>query len=199
MDEFKTVARNLSWETKIERSVFIVNLKEISSEEEAKLFIDKISTDHKQATHNCYAYRLGVGQNEQFYYNDAGEPSGTAGKPIYGAILRSEITNVVIVVTRYFGGKKLGIRGLIDAYGGTALEAIEKAGIITKVISKTLSFQCSYPQLNQVNYLISKNKVQIINQEFGANVSFTVQVRERDLESFIGQISDYCLNINLGI
>lgn len=197
MDEYHTVATSLSWETKIERSIFIAHVKEVSSEKEAKLFINEITEQHKQATHNCYAYRIGFNKKEHFYYNDDGEPNGTAGKPIYGAILRNEITNVVIVVTRYFGGKKLGIRGLIEAYGETAAAALKKAGIITRIRKKSISFQCGYPQISQVNYLLNKYDAKIVSQEFTEKITSIVLVRERNLKNFLQEIGEYVKNLEL--
>ncbi|HHV71712.1 MAG TPA: YigZ family protein [Clostridia bacterium] len=196
MDEYKTIAKNLSYEIKIERSLFIAHVQKIDTEEEAKIFINKIKEEHKQATHNCYAYRIGLGKNEIFYYNDDGEPSGTAGKPIYGAMARYGVTNLVIVVTRYFGGKKLGVRGLIDAYGEAASAAIQEAGIITKFVSKTISLQCTYPQLNQVNYLFNKYKAEIISQEFGEQINYTVVVREKKAEDFLKKLKAHSKIIN---
>ena len=118
---------NAKVELTIRRSRFIGHLRVAGSVEEAKKIIREISKEHSNATHNCWAYKVGV-DFPQKHYSDGGEPSGTAGKPILGEIERANLTNAVIVVTRYFGGIKLGVRGLIEAYGQTAREAIKAAG-----------------------------------------------------------------------
>ncbi|MGB4096154.1 MAG: YigZ family protein, partial [Acetomicrobium sp.] len=107
---------NAKVELTIRRSRFIGHLRVAGSVEEAKKIIREISKEHSNATHNCWAYKVGV-DFPQKHYSDGGEPSGTAGKPILGEIERANLTNAVIVVTRYFGGIKLGVRGLIEAYG----------------------------------------------------------------------------------
>jgi len=115
-------------EIKIKRSVFIAHLKHTETIEEAKNFISSISNQYKDANHNCWAYIIGK-EGEIFHSSDAGEPSGTAGKPMLNTLQKFKLTNVVSVVTRYFGGTKLGVRGLIDSYS----EIVEKAILVTKL------------------------------------------------------------------
>ena len=110
-----TITSQHSFEQKIQKSTFIGHLKHITDFDSAKHFIHEINDLHSQATHNCYAYIFGK-NGETSFSSDAGEPSGTAGKPILNMLLRHEMTNAVIVITRYFGGVKLGVRGLIEAY-----------------------------------------------------------------------------------
>lgn len=126
--EYWTVGQKARIEINIERSVFIAHAAPAESESEAKAFVARIRQEYADATHNCYAYRVGTGENPLTYYNDHGEPTGTAGKPILNAILQADITQTVVVVTRYFGGKKLGVRGLIDAYHQAAADVLTAAG-----------------------------------------------------------------------
>lgn len=128
MEEIWTVAEETHYEMRIERSRFIAHCATATSEAEAREFIGQVRLQYADATHNCYAYRVGSGPEPITYYHDHGEPSGTAGKPILNAILQAGLQQTVVVVTRYFGGKKLGVRGLIDAYHQTAAELLALAG-----------------------------------------------------------------------
>ncbi|MGI6143400.1 MAG: YigZ family protein [bacterium] len=175
-DQYKTVAREMTTKCKIQRSLFIAHVRETPTEKEARAFIARTSSEHKQATHNCWAYRIGVGKDEVSYFDDNGEPRGTAGKPIYGAILSRGITNVAVVVTRYFGGKKLGVRGLIEAYAGAAGDAIDHAGIITKRLRTTFSFTCTYAQLDQVHHLLNQLEGEILESSYSDSVKLTIAV-----------------------
>lgn len=130
---YRTVASSTFHEIVIERSRFIGHCLEVTTEADAKAFVNQIREEHSQANHNCYAYRIGNDEHPIEYFNDHGEPGGTAGKPILGAIQRLKLTNTVVVVTRYFGGKKLGVRGLIEAYSQAATGVLEKSGVIERI------------------------------------------------------------------
>ena len=174
-----TVARNHKWEQKIERSLFIGHASSVVSSEEAQAFVARIREEHAQATHNCFAYQVGLGQHPLTYFNDHGEPSGTAGRPILNAILHEGLTNTVVVVTRYFGGKKLGVRGLIDAYYSTALYTLEEAGKIQIIPSFVLKVKLSYAQLSIIKHLFSTYEADIEEEDFGAKVKIKVSVPEK--------------------
>jgi uncharacterized YigZ family protein len=173
---YLTIANDASCEMNIERSRFIAHCRETSSEESAKSFIEAIKAQHCQATHNCYAYRIQSGEFPLEYFNDHGEPSGTAGKPILGAILRLNLTNVTVVVTRYFGGKKLGVRGLIEAYGKTASLALEQAGTILKIPHYFITLSYSYHDHSMVVYQLKQVEAKNIVTEFGESVQTTFQI-----------------------
>ena len=136
-------ARAAVVEIKERRSRFIASLDVAKSEDEAREFIRATSQNHAEANHNCWAYRVGSSGTVE-YFSDAGEPSGTAGKPILGAILRADVVNAVVIVTRYFGGTKLGVRGLIEAYGKCASLALDAAGRKRRVRSRKAFVECSY-------------------------------------------------------
>lgn len=142
-DEFYEPASFGEAETKEKRSLFIGRVFRAENEEEARERIREISRKHADASHNCWAYRVGSSGTVE-YFSDAGEPSGTAGKPILGAILRADVVNAVVIVTRYFGGTKLGVRGLIEAYGKCASLALDAAGRKRRVRSRKAFVECSY-------------------------------------------------------
>ncbi|OIQ55586.1 IMPACT family protein [Neomoorella thermoacetica] len=173
---YLTVAREAIAELKIERSLFIGHACEVDSDAAARDFIARIQAEHRQATHNCFAYRLGKGKQEIAYYSDAGEPSGTAGRPILGAITGLGLTNVAVVVTRYFGGKKLGVRGLIEAYGQAARRVLEEAGSIRRVVTRELELTCSYAELDRLLYQVHSRGGKVIETEYGSEVRLKVAV-----------------------
>lgn len=144
-------AQPATYEEKIKRSVFIANVSACHDDGEAKSFIAVTASKYRDATHNCRAYVLADGTE---YSSDDGEPSGTAGKPILGAIKRSGLVNVVVVVTRYYGGVKLGVRGLIEAYGGTAMNALELCGKIERVMTSRFCVSMSYNSVGNVTRLL---------------------------------------------
>ena len=151
------IKEDTKYEMKIKRSIFIAHIHFAKTVEEAKDFISKISKEHKTANHNCWAYIVGKNGNT-FHYSDAGEPSGTAGKPIYNSLTKYNLTNIVCVVTRYFGGIKLGIRGLIDAYSQSTKEAVNATKIypIVEKISWTLTTDYSFFETLKYKCLTSK-------------------------------------------
>ncbi len=173
------VARAFRWEQKIERSLFIGDTCTVTSTAEAQAVINRIKEEHPKANHHCYAYRVGLGNYPTAYYSDQGEPSGTAGQPILNAILHEELTNTIVVVTRYFGGKKLGIRGLIDAYHSTALQTLKQAGKKPLVPAFTLELELDYPQLPLINHLLQTYEAEMLAQDYGATVKLTARVPEK--------------------
>ncbi len=176
-DLFVQPASQAQAELRERRSRFVARLFVAGDEESAREFVREMSQKYSDATHNCWAYRVGYPDIRE-YWSDAGEPSGTAGKPIEGAIQRVGITNTVIVVTRYFGGIKLGVRGLIDAYGGAASMAIEKAGRATKRLCRMALVETPY---EHASGLMRKLKEMDVPEEdivtsYGAHVDLCVPV-----------------------
>lgn len=181
---FMTVQSPAEAELTVERSRFIGHCREVVSEAEAKAFIAQIRTQHAQANHNCYAYRLGAGEAPLEYYNDHGEPSGTAGKPILGAIERLKLTNVVVVVTRYFGGKKLGVRGLIDAYGQTATLVLQAAGSCVKVPTFRAILTCGYADHSLILHRLKQVGPTVAATDFTASVTLHLVIPEANRTVF---------------
>ncbi len=150
MNAYLEPSKPVTYEEKIKRSVFIANLEACHNEDEAKSFLNRIISEHHNATHNCRAYIIG----ETEYSSDDGEPSGTAGRPILNAIKRSGLINVMVIVTRYYGGVKLGVRGLIDAYGGVADKALNMAGSVERVITCEFAISLEYASMGIISKLL---------------------------------------------
>lgn len=162
----------------------------IETEEQVKLIIKELKKKYHDARHHCFAYRVGPTENI-FRVNDDGEPSGTAGKPIYGQILSNNLSDILIVVVRYFGGTLLGASGLINAYKLSALEAIKNAEIIEKVVKQQLEIQFSYEIMSMVMRIIKEENLEILNQELTNNCKIVLNIREND----VLRIKDKFLNV----
>lgn len=179
-DTYKTI-EGLSQEVlfKDKNSKFFGYAFPILKEEEIKLHIEELKKKHHAARHWCYAYQLGV-QNIKFRANDDGEPNNSAGQPIYGQIQSYELTNVLIVVVRYFGGTKLGVGGLINAYKTSAQMAIEASKIITKTIDERFIILFEYKDMNKVMRIIKEKQLRIVKQEMDMTCLLEISVRKSD-------------------
>ncbi|SFJ50265.1 IMPACT family protein [Myroides guanonis] len=155
----------------------------IQNEDEVKLHIEEIKKQHHNARHWCYAYQLGT-EPEKIYYraNDDGEPSNTAGMPIYGQIQSFEVTNILIIVVRYFGGIKLGVGGLITAYRTSAQLALEESKIIEKTIDKSFIIQFEYKDMNKVMRVIKEKKLSIISQTLELTCEIELSIRRSEFQ-----------------
>ena len=157
------------------KSRFIATTLPISSQEEALEFIEKTKKHYWDARHNCYAYVLGD-HHEVQRFSDDGEPGGTAGKPMLDVLLGENIHNMVVVVTRYFGGTLLGTGGLVRAYSGAVKEGLANSVIIEKQQGRQLLLQTNYSDLGKVQYLLMNNSIPILSEDYGADVCFEVLV-----------------------
>ncbi|APF28302.1 hypothetical protein NPD7_3810 [Clostridium sporogenes] len=155
------------------KSTFIGRAQRIYTEEEAKAFINQIKSEEKEARHNVYAYVIGENMGIQ-RYSDDGEPQGTGGIPVLDVIKKNEVTDIAIVVTRYFGGILLGKGGLVRAYSKGAAVAIKDAGIVEKVKGKSIAFIVEYDALGKIQYLFEQNLWHIENIEYTEKVSLTM-------------------------
>lgn len=151
----------------------------VASEDEIKLCLRDLKKQHPNAGHHCYAWRLGTEQMH-FRVNDDGEPSNSAGQPIFGQIQANEITNVLIVSVRYFGGTKLGVGGLINAYKTSAKLALEAADIVTKTININFKLTFEYDRMNVVQQVIKRYQIKILNQELALNCEYLISVRKKE-------------------
>jgi len=167
-DTYKEVKKLSFGSYKDKGSKFISYCYPVYSEEEIKDKIEEIKKKEHAAKHYCYAYILNTDKSLK-RTNDDGEPSSTAGKPILGQILSSDLTNILIIVTRYFGGVKLGVGGLINAYRKAAADAISKSVIITKVIQERYEVSFQYIQMNDVMRIVKEYKLDIIDTDFSIN------------------------------
>ena len=160
---------------------FIGYVYPITSEDEAKIFLDELKKKHHSARHWCYAWQLGV---EEIHYrvNDDGEPNNSAGQPIYGQILSKDITNVLVVVVRYFGGTKLGVGGLINAYKTTAKLILDEARIVQKTIDVFYHLIFEYQDMNKVMRIVKEQDLNLIQQKMELNCEFLISVRKKNAD-----------------
>ena len=196
IDIYKTI-KNPSGEGlfKDRGSKFLGYAYPISSEEEVAPIIANLKEKHHKARHWCYAWRLGV-ENNHFRANDDGEPNNSAGQPIYGQILSFELTNVLIVVVRYFGGTKLGVGGLINAYKTAAKMSLEESQIIEKTIDTHFELNFEYVNMNKVMRLIKEKKINLLKQEMQMDCNFEISVRKNNADSIKKAFDDLrCINI----
>lgn len=157
----------------------------VTSEDSVKLKLELLKKQHHSARHWCYAYQIGT-ENIMYRANDDGEPSNSAGMPIYGQIQSFDVTNVLVVVVRYFGGVKLGVGGLINAYKITAQLALESSKIITKTINKDYLITFDYKNMNKVMRVIKEKQLKIVNQKLELDCQIHISVRKKDAESIYG-------------
>lgn len=160
----------------------------VSDEAEIKSIIAQIKKEYFDARHHCYAYRLGAA-GEIFRANDGGEPSGTAGRPVYGQILSFDITNVLIVVVRYFGGIKLGTSGLINAYKTAAADAIKNSIIIEKTEQQVIEFRFCYSAMNDIMKLVKDEKIEIIEQLAELDCCMKVKIDKNKITPILEKLS----------
>lgn len=189
MTYYKTVARQAEAEQVIEKSRFIGYIKPVESREEAEAFIKEIKILHRSATHNVPAYIIGDKSQLQ-WASDDGEPSGTSGAPMLHMIAEEGITNVVIVVTRYFGGVKLGTGGLVRAYTGTARLALGEAGLCEVKELDLLKFKLDYTYFGKIQNMEQSGEFRIRDSVFEDVVSLTLETDPEHTDSLIKQLSE---------
>jgi uncharacterized YigZ family protein len=192
MNEYYTIAAPVEIEERVKDSRFIVFLRSIVSREEAEACIAERSRKFHDATHNCYAFRVGFDERVIAKSSDAGEPAGTAGRPILQALERRHLTNVVAVVTRYFGGTKLGTGGLVRAYGGATAKAVDSAALAAIFPKQQLRLQYSYAQTAAVQKVLHLVAAESRQQFFGSEISQIVDVRLQRAEETQQLLRDAC-------
>lgn len=188
-DIYQTIADEAYGEFKDRGSKFHAYAYPIETEEDVKDAIQSLKKEHPKARHHCYAYRIGLDGNS-FRANDDGEPSGTAGRPILGQLDSFEITNTVVIVVRYFGGTKLGVPGLINAYKSAAADALEQAEIIEKTIQHFYTLTFEYAIMSDVMGALKKNDIKIVQQDFQELPKLTVSIRKSDVGKKLQALED---------
>jgi uncharacterized YigZ family protein len=187
-DTYLTI-KNISEGTYKEKgSKFIAFAIPVRNIDEIKDILAQYKKDYYDARHVCFAYRLGA-EKLDFRYNDDGEPSGTAGKPIYGQILSNDLTDILIIVVRYFGGVKLGTSGLITAYKDSAANAIANNEIIEKTVDVVFSIEFEYPLLNSVMRIIKDEDILILEQTFDNDCFMKLLTRKANAEKSQNRLS----------
>lgn len=169
-------------------SKFIAHAFPVESESEAKEAIEEIKKKFHDARHHCYAYMIGPDKS-CFRSNDDGEPSGTAGKPILNQILSKDITNVCVVVVRYFGGTKLGVSGLINAYKTAAREALDHSNVEERTIDEVYSLEFEYPLMNEVMRVLKEENLQQINPRFELSCYLEIKIRKNEAKKVVEKLN----------
>ncbi|MFI3328722.1 MAG: YigZ family protein [Rikenellaceae bacterium] len=186
-DSFLTITDAVEVIYKLKSSKFLSYAYPISSEEEVAPLLDVLCKKYYDATHHCYAWRIGA-KGEKFRANDDGEPSSTAGKPILGQMLSRQVTNCLVVVVRYFGGTKLGVSGLIEAYGDSAGEVLDAANIVERTVDVVLNVAFSYISMNGVMKAIKEMQPRITKQEFDNLCTMQLVIRVSESQMLIAKL-----------
>lgn len=180
-DLYNTIEKESKGYFKNKGSKFYAYAFPIHREDEVKEIIIRLKKEHHSARHHCYAWRLGT-ENIRFRANDDGEPSSTAGKPILGQLQSFKVTNIIIIVVRYFGGTLLGVSGLINAYRNAAIDALNNADILEKLIEKKYKISFTYNELNEVMQILKHEDYTIVNTDFQESCTFIFSVRRSGTE-----------------
>lgn len=188
--EYKTISKSVeNILLKEKGSKFIGFAFPVSNELEMKAALEKIRLEHPKATHHCYAFRMGL-NGENYRANDDGEPSGSAGLPIYNQLLANEITNVLVISVRYYGGTKLGVSGLVKTYKECAKITLEEAEIITKELETEITVQFNFDQQNTIFTLLSKFDAKILNFDASDQCEIKASLRLLEKENISEKLSE---------
>jgi len=196
MFEFQTIQKPIEDILLKEKgSKFIGFAYPVNSESDIKDSLNHLKSIHPKATHHCYAYRLGI-NGENYRANDNGEPSGSAGLPIYNQLLAHQITNILVVVIRYYGGTKLGVGGLVKAYKESAKYTLEQATIITKELESKIELKFKFSQQNQIFTLLNKYDAKILDFDAQEICIIQANIKTSKKESISDELSEMLLEFN---
>ncbi|MBM6615582.1 YigZ family protein [Desemzia sp. RIT804] len=193
LKRYRTIEKDGQFEIEIKKSRFICHLKRVNDENEATAFIAAVKKEHSKATHNCSAYLIGD-QNEVQRAHDDGEPSGTAGVPMLEVLKKKDLKNVATVVTRYFGGVKLGAGGLIRAYGNSVSRALEEIGLVEGHLQIEIRATIEYPLLGKVENLLHESPYTIKDIVYTDKVTFSCMVNEDETAHFYRDVVEWVSN-----
>lgn len=186
MDIFKSIGKNSVGEITEKKSKFIAHLYYVETIEEAENFIKEIKKKYHDARHNCFAYAIETeGDGLIIKYNDDGEPSGTAGAPMLKILLESGLSNVLVVVTRYFGGILLGTGGLVRAYSDALKTALDNTNIVTKEIGYEVEIETEYSMAENIKYYINKENIKVLSVNYLENVNFQIEITKSKFNSLL--------------
>ena len=180
-DSYKTIAKPAEGSYSEKRSKFLAYAFPVQNEQEVKQRLAEIQKKHWDARHHCYAYILGP-HKDAYRLNDNGEPSGTAGRPIYGQLLSKDLTNTLVIVVRYFGGIKLGVSGLQNAYKVAAREALDAAVIEERTIQETYRVTFEYVKMNDIMQILKDPNAQVLDRQSYMQCIYTISVRQREAD-----------------
>lgn len=185
-DSYKTINKATEGLFKDRGSKFLAFCYPVNNEDEIKNILKDLRKEYFDARHHCYAYRLGADKSK-FRANDDGEPSNTAGKPILGQIQSFDITNILIVVIRYFGGTLLGVGGLIVAYRSAALDALKRAEIVEKTVKSLIDIRFDYKDMNNVMKILKSKRVKQLIQTFNLDCYIRLSIRQSEAEALVSR------------
>ena len=194
---FKTINQNISAEIVEKKSKFIANVFYVETVEEAEEKVKEIKKKYFDARHNCYAFSVFTKEGIVNRFSDDGEPSGTAGSPMLNILNSKGLTNLVVIVTRYFGGILLGTGGLVRAYTGALQEALGQIKEVYKDLGLEAKLQTTYQDLEKLKYYLKQNEVEIINLVYNENVEVFVDITKEKYDKMLRAIENYDLNFNL--
>lgn len=186
-DTYKTIKAPVEGLFKDRGSKFLAYAYPIEHENDVKPLVENLKKEHFKAVHHCYAYRLGLDRTN-FRVNDDGEPSGTAGKPILNTLLSHDITNILVVVVRYFGGTLLGVPGLINAYKSATAEALTVAEVIEKTVNDVYNVSFEFVQMNDVMKVVKEFSLKIRNQTYDNQCTIELEFRKTLTNQVIGKL-----------
>ncbi len=188
-DTYLTIAAPVETIYKEKSSKFLTYAWHVTDAEQVRELLDGLRKRYYDATHHCYAYRIGP-RGKQFRANDDGEPSGTAGKPILGQLLSRDVTDCLVVVVRYFGGTKLGVSGLIDAYKTSTAMVLDEAEIVERTIDREITITFPYASIGEVMKIIKEEKPKVREQIFDNTCRIELSVRLSREASLLGKVKD---------
>lgn len=187
---FKSIDKNATAEIVEKKSKFIANIYYIESVEEAEELIKQANKKYFDARHNCYAFSVCTENGIINKFSDDGEPSGTAGGPMLNILTSQNLSNVLIIVTRYFGGILLGTGGLVKAYTAATIEALNKVNIVSKDFGEEVKIIVSYPDFEKLKYYLKQNNINIANIDYEENVNATIDISQEKLQQMLEHKKD---------
>ncbi len=196
-DTYNEITQNAEASLRERGSKFLAYSYIVYNESEVKKHLNELKSKYPDATHHCYAYVIGQGSEAQ-RANDDGEPSNSAGSPILRAILSKQLTNVLVVVVRYFGGTLLGIPGLIESYGGSAALVLNESGKVEKMMEEQFLMTTDFQHEQEIHRILNQFQVRILNREYNENVIYTIAIRKNQVMQFEKMTSDsYLVNLQI--
>lgn len=190
MDNYRTIKSEGNHELLINKSRFICSITRVEDEDEASSFVEKIKSEHPKANHNCFAYLIGSTNSIQ-RMSDDGEPSGTAGVPMLEVLKKQQLKNTAVVVTRYFGGVKLGAGGLIRAYGSAVSETINAIGLVEKQLNQLVTIDIPYHLSGKLQNTLEQSPYLIQSIDYTDTVLFKCLVKIENVEEFITHVTNW--------
>ena len=186
-DTYRTITEPAEGIFRDKGSKFIAYAYPFRDESTLKDIIAELKATHPKARHHCWAYRLSPDRSV-FRVNDDGEPSGTAGRPILNVLLSQDVTNIIVVVVRYFGGTLLGVPGLINAYKTATLEALESVDIVERTVNDVYAVHFDYLQMNDVMKIVKEQELKVLSQNFDTSCTIHVEMRKLQVNEVVGKL-----------